>query len=104
MRIHGGLVFEFSTTFALTLSNPLTLIAFAAAFAGLGQSDLVTPSHAGTLVLGVFSGSAFWWLFLSFSAGWMRGWLNPHVLRTANRAVGLLLAVFGAVVLASVIF
>jgi threonine/homoserine/homoserine lactone efflux protein len=104
MRIHGGLLVEFSTTFALTLANPVTLLAFAAAFAGLGQSDLVSVTHAGVLVLGVFTGSGFWWLFLSFSAGWMRGWLNPTVLRTANRAVGLLLALFGAVVLASVVF
>jgi len=101
MRIHGGLFVDFSTTFVLTLANPVTLIAFAAAFAGLGQSGLVTLTHAGVLVLGVFTGSGFWWLFLSFSAGWIRGWLNPHVLRVANRVVGVLLTIFGVLVLGS---
>jgi threonine/homoserine/homoserine lactone efflux protein len=100
--LHGGLVWDFSSTFLLTLANPVTLIAFAAAFAGLGQSGLVTYTHASVLVAGVFTGSAVWWLCLSFSAGWIRRWINPHVLRVANRAVGVMLAVFGVVVLSSV--
>lgn len=101
--IHSGLLVDFWTTFFLTLANPITLFAFAAAFTGLGQGGLVTYTQAGFLVLGVFSGSGFWWLFLSFSAGWIRGWLNPHVLRTANRAVGALLAIFGGAVLISLL-
>ncbi len=102
--LHGGLVLDFSTTFLLTLANPVTLIAFAAAFAGLGQGGLVTYTHAGMLVLGVFSGSGFWWLFLSFSAGWIRRWINPHALRFAHRTMGVLLTVFGAVVFASLLW
>ena len=100
--IHGGLFVDFSTTFLLTLANPITLIAFAAAFAGLGQGGLVTYTHAGFLVLGVFAGSGFWWLLLSFSAGWIRGWINPQHLRVAHRSVGVLLTLFGAVVLISI--
>jgi threonine/homoserine/homoserine lactone efflux protein len=101
MSRHGSLLVDFSTTFVLTVANPVTLIAFAAAFAGLGQSDLVTIAHSGMLVLGVFSGSGFWWLCLTFSAGRIRNWLNPRILRIANRAVGVLLALFGIVVLGS---
>ena len=101
VQLHGGLVVDFWSTFFLTLANPVTLIAFAAAFAGLGQSDVVSYTHASVLVLGVFTGSWFWWLCLSFSAHWIRRWLNPHVLRVANRVVGVLLVIFGAVVLGS---
>jgi threonine/homoserine/homoserine lactone efflux protein len=101
--IHSGLLWDFSTTFFLTLANPITLFAFAAAFAGLGQGGLVNYTQAGFLVLGVFTGSGFWWLLLSFSAGWLRGWLNPRVLRIANRTVGALLTVFGAIVIASIL-
>jgi threonine/homoserine/homoserine lactone efflux protein len=100
-RIHGGLVVDFWSTFFLTLSNPVTLIAFAAAFAGMGQDGILTFSDAGIMVLGVFCGSGFWWLTLSFSAGWIRSWLNPHVLRVAHRSMGVVLTVFGAAVLAS---
>jgi threonine/homoserine/homoserine lactone efflux protein len=101
--IHTGLLFDFWTTFFLTLANPITLIAFLAAFAGLGQGGLVNYTQAGFLVLGVFAGSGFWWLCLSFSAGWIRGRLNQRVLRIANRSVGVLLALFGAIVLASLL-
>ncbi|MFI5399819.1 MAG: LysE family translocator [SAR324 cluster bacterium] len=100
-RLHGGLVVDFWSALFLTLANPLTLIAFAAAFAGMGQGGILTFSDAGDMVLGVFCGSSFWWLTLSFSAGWIRSWLNPHVLRTAHRSVGVALTVFGAVVLVS---
>jgi threonine/homoserine/homoserine lactone efflux protein len=99
--LHSGLVVDFWTAFFLTLANPVTLIAFAAAFAGLGQGDVLTFTDAGIMVLGVFCGSGVWWLALSFSAGWIRGWLNPRVLRIAHRSVGVALTVFGAVVLAS---
>ncbi|CAM2147024.1 Lysine transporter LysE [Pararobbsia alpina] len=64
----------FATTFALTLSNPTTILSFIAMFAALGASVAasqgprwVAPS---TMVAGVFAGSACWWLVLSgVSAG-----------------------------------
>jgi len=100
-RLHGGLVVDLWSAFFLTLANPVTLFAFAAAFAGIGQEGILTFSDAGIMVLGVFCGSSIWWLTLSFSAGWIRSWLNPHVLRTAHRSIGVALTVFGAIVLAS---
>jgi threonine/homoserine/homoserine lactone efflux protein len=100
-QLHGGLVLDYWTTFFLTLANPVTLIAFAAAFAGMGQGEILEFTDAGTMVLGVFSGSGVWWLALSFSAGWIRGWLNPHVLQVAHRSVGVALTLFGAIVIVS---
>jgi threonine/homoserine/homoserine lactone efflux protein len=103
-RLHGGLLVDFWTTFFLTLANPVTLIAFAAAFAGMGQGDVLTFADAGIMVLGVFCGSAFWWLALSFSADRIRRWLNPRVLGIAHRVIGIAIAIFGGVVLASALF
>ena len=102
-KLHGGLVVDFWTTFFLTLANPVTLIAFAAAFAGMGQGGILTFTDAGVMVAGVFCGSGIWWLALSFSAGWIRGWLKPRVLQIAHRTVGVALAVFGIVVLGSTV-
>ncbi|RKP46680.1 LysE family translocator [Pararobbsia silviterrae] len=59
----------FATTFALTLSNPTTILSFVAMFAALGSS--VAASDGGPwratalMVAGVFTGSACWWLALS---------------------------------------
>ena len=53
------------TTFALTITNPMTLLAFAAMVASAGAS---APAW---FVLGVFSGSMLWWTLLSLAAGWL---------------------------------
>ena len=59
----------FVTTFALTLSNPTTILSFVAMFAALGASVAAAQGARwmapATMVSGVFAGSACWWLVLS---------------------------------------
>ena len=59
----AGLLGALASTFVLTLANPMTILSFAAIFAGLGvplnQGDYV---GASVLVAGIFTGSALWWL------------------------------------------
>ena len=66
----------FMSTFLLTLGNPVTLLGFAAMFAGLGVAPVglisSADSAAAALVLGVFLGSALWWLALSSLIGRVR--------------------------------
>jgi threonine/homoserine/homoserine lactone efflux protein len=62
----NGLISAYASTFFLTLTNPMTILSFAAIFAGLGVASAGgNYVSAGVLVLGVFSGSALWWLLLS---------------------------------------
>jgi threonine/homoserine/homoserine lactone efflux protein len=63
---------DFLTTFALTLSNPLTILSFIAAFAALGPLPAAQAGEGtmgwmtvAPMVTGVFAGSAVWWLCLS---------------------------------------
>ena len=56
-----GLIGEFASTYALTLSNPMTILAFVGLIAGLSAGD---SGGAFYLVAGVFAGSALWWLIL----------------------------------------
>ncbi|WBL31755.1 LysE family transporter [Sinirhodobacter sp. HNIBRBA609] len=53
------------TTFALTMTNPATILSFAAIFAGLGLARAASVGAAVTVVAGVFAGSMLWWIFLS---------------------------------------
>jgi threonine/homoserine/homoserine lactone efflux protein len=56
----------YGSTFFLTLTNPLTILSFAAIFAGLGLAEGNGNYLSATItVLGVFLGSAFWWIILS---------------------------------------
>ncbi len=99
----NSLLTNFFSTFGLTLTNPITILAFAAIFAALGVvSGSQDLAALGMLILGVFFGSALWWLILSGGASLFRGWIGTHGMRWVNRISGIIIVVFGAVVLASV--
>lgn len=61
----GTLLATTTTTFALTMTNPATILSFAAIFAGLGLAQTATPAAALVVVAGVFAGSMLWWALLS---------------------------------------
>ena len=90
-----GLVGMYLSTFFLTLANPVTILSFAAVFAGMGLigkgGDNVS---AAFLVSGVFAGSILWWFFLSGIAGLFRKRFNPSGLRWINRLAGGILTGF----------
>jgi threonine/homoserine/homoserine lactone efflux protein len=99
----GELGSAFLSTLLLTLTNPLTILSFAAIFAGLGLSG----SHrgllaAGLLVLGVFLGSVSWWLILSSGVSLLRARVAPTWMRWVNRLSGIVIATFGVLALVSV--
>lgn len=84
------------STFFLTLTNPMTILFFAAVFAGLGfvnESDHYVS--AGILVLGIFVGSAMWWLILSGFTGILQRLFNFKRLQWLNRISGLIIIGFG---------
>lgn len=86
----------FVTTFALTLTNPLTILSFVAVFAGLGvASNSSDPLAALTVVSGVFMGSAFWWLALSGGVSLLRHRITPAFLVWVNRLSGAIVLAFG---------
>ncbi len=84
----AGLAQGFLSTLGLTLANPPTILAFAAIFAGLG---LVASDYASAalVVLGVFLGSAAWWIVLAASAGWLRNRIGPNLFRAINIVSGI---------------
>lgn len=77
----GGLLSAFASTYLLTLSNPMTMLAFVAMIAGLGQAAGSHPLAPVVLVLGVFLGSALWWLCLVQLALWARQRITGGALR-----------------------
>lgn len=98
----GGLAGAYASTVALTLTNPTTILSFAAIFAGLGVGMGGGGATAAALVvLGVFLGSALWWLGLSGGISLVRARLSPRALRGANVASGLILSIFGVLALVS---
>ena len=94
-----SLLSAYGTTFVLTVSNPLTILSFAALFTGLGLVSRGSGG-AGIVVLGVFFGSALWWLVLSFISGLLRRHATAAMI-WINRISGTLIVGFGVFVLLS---
>ena len=99
---NSSLVDAYFSTLILTITNPSTILSFVAVFAGVGLADTSRDyGSAATFVLGVFLGSAGWWLLLSGSVGLVRRKFNSSRLRTVNRASGLIIIAFGLIALFS---
>ena len=99
-----NLVGSYTTTLLLTLTNPTTILSFIAIFAGIG---VVGPgggtSAAALTVLGIFCGSALWWLILSGLVNMVRAKLTPRMMRLVNYLSGAILLAFALYALLSLI-
>lgn len=92
----SGLAGAYLSTFFLTLTNPMTILSFAAVFAGLGIAGSAGGyASASALVAGVFLGSAAWWLLLSGGVGLIGRAFDERMLRLTNRLSGAIIAGFG---------
>jgi threonine/homoserine/homoserine lactone efflux protein len=91
----AGTFGAFLSTAALTVTNPATILSFVAVFGalGLGGSTGGTGS-ALAMVLGVFLGSALWWLGLSFGVSFARRQVTPAAMAWINRLSGGILCAF----------
>ena len=94
----GGLFSAWVSTFALTLTNPTTILSFVAIFAGLGLGA-GGYGAAALMVSGVFLGSATCWLLLSVGVGFFRSALTLQGLRRVNRLASVIITAFGVVAL-----
>ncbi|MDA8337054.1 MAG: LysE family transporter [Peptococcaceae bacterium] len=95
-RVPVNLAAAYSSTLALTMTNPLTILFFTAAYSGLAA---VRGSQPLLLAAGAFAGSALWWLALTLAATALRTRLPVLALRRLNQASGLVILVFALVIL-----
>jgi threonine/homoserine/homoserine lactone efflux protein len=94
---------DFASAFALTITNPVTILVFLAIFAALGLGTQATLVDASVLVVGVWVGSFVWWLGLSLGIGLFRRAIEPRHLAWISRASGIILFATGAALLATVV-
>ena len=98
------LLADFASTFALTLTNPITILAFLAIFAGIGfAGEEATLGGAAILVLGVWLGSLLWWAALALGAGHVRHSFRRNHLVWINRGSGGILVLSGVGLFVSVL-
>jgi len=95
-----GLTGDFLSTFLLTLTNPMTFVAFAAVFTTMGIGAMRgRPILTAELVGGVFLGSQLWWSILCGGAHALRHHFDYRKLASINRGTGVFVIGVGLVYL-----
>ena len=92
---HAGLAWAYLSTLGLTITNPATIISFAALAATLGLGSGTGLSRPAALVAGVLLGSAAWWCLLAVAASMLRARVRPSVVRGISTFSGLAIALLG---------
>ncbi|MFC1659807.1 LysE/ArgO family amino acid transporter [Pseudomonadota bacterium] len=95
IRKNGALFKNFISTFFLTMTNPATIFAFIAIFAGLGVVGYKETLLSVIMVAGVFLGSAMFYLGLSFIIGLIGHKLSTKTIHKISIVSGLIILGFG---------
>ncbi len=90
----SGPAAAFLSVLGLTLTNPMTIVSFASAFAGLGVGD-AGPVGATLVTAGVFAGSATWWLVLVGVITRVKTRITSSAIRIVNAASSVVVVAFG---------
>jgi threonine/homoserine/homoserine lactone efflux protein len=98
-EVPKSIVADFWMTLALTLTNPMTILSFAGLFAWVSGLRGFPLSEIPALLLGVFTGSAVWWLALAFVIGLIRHRIKPATMLWINRGSAAAIIGFGLYVL-----
>jgi len=83
-------------TVALTLTNPMTLLTFIAAFSTIGIDENQSIVQAGLLSLGVFIGSLLWLMLLALAVAHYRTRVTPALYDLLQKISGALFLSYGA--------
>lgn len=95
-----GLLGMYLSILGLTLTNPMTILSFVAIFAGAGIASTASDyGSAALIVVGVFIGSAAWWLLLSGGVSLLRHRFNAQMMLWVNRLSGVIILAFALKIL-----
>jgi threonine/homoserine/homoserine lactone efflux protein len=92
-----GLAWAYVSTLGLTITNPATIISFAALAAALGTGLRGGWLAPVLVVAGVALGSATWWALLAAGAALLRSRISARVTRAIGIASGVAIALLGAI-------
>ena len=87
---------DFVSALLLNLTNPTTVLSFLAVLAALRASQPKSWWLDWLLVLGIFGGSLFWWIFLVTIVNRFRSRFDNRTMLWMNRLAGLAIGGFGA--------
>ena len=96
-----GLAWAYGSTLGLTITNPATIVSFAALAAALGAGLRGGFAPPAFVVAGVALGSATWWCLFAALTAYLRARITPSVARWIGVISGVAIAVLGLVAVVS---
>lgn len=103
-KVSKGLAGDFFSALIVTLTNPITIVAFGLVYSTIGVAGAgASYDWTEALVLGVLLGAALWWGSLVGIAGLCRERLDNEGLRWLNRISASVILICGLAVLISTV-
>ncbi len=90
--------------FLITLTNPIVIIVFGAAFAGLGLNEAQEHKEIILTITGIFIGATAWWTSLTFLINIFKTKINLRKMFWINRITAILVVLFGIAIIISSLF
>lgn len=98
-------VWDIPQTFFLTITNPGAVLGLIAIFGGVSTFvEVHSTADVLLMVAAIMTGSLLWWVGLSNLISRHRHRIDAARLGTINRVAGVLLAIFGGLLLAEVVW
>ena len=103
LRVKGNNYYkDYITSFLITVSNPITILAFGAFFTAFDMIDKnVNNFDITIMIIAVFSGSLIWWVSLISIVTIFKTRIRLRNLLWINRITGILIVLFAAFVIIS---
>ena len=100
---HETNIKDFISTIFITMSNPITMIAFVAALSNINYLfEQINFIHSTIIVLGIFSGSILWWIILVNISLHFKKYLSDLYIKRINIVSGFFILCFGLYLIISI--
>ena len=99
-----GVLALYASAVGLTLTNPLTIMAFGAVFASAGLVAQPGLGSAAIATAGVASGSLAWWLVLVTGVFFARRAVGARLVAMVSRVSGAVIVAFGVLAIGSAVW
>lgn len=97
----AGLAWAYASILGLTITNPATIISFAALAAALGAGLSGSWTRPALVVAGVGLGSTAWWLVMAAVVAALHARITPRIARVVAVVSGIAIAALGALAVVS---
>jgi len=91
----------YASAVGLTLTNPMTIMAFGAVFASAGLVAQPGIASAAVATIGIASGSLSWWLVLVSGVTFARTAAGPRLVSAVSKVSGAVIVAFGLLAVAA---